>query len=65
VGRDNEGELDRVFVRDFIVSGGDRRFTISEARHPARRVVFDVEALVRRAGRAFPTTNAVQSSPTT
>jgi dihydroneopterin aldolase len=47
-GRDNEGELDRVFVRDFIVSAEIGAYDFE--RGIRQRVVFDVEALVRRAG---------------
>jgi dihydroneopterin aldolase len=47
-GRDQEGELDRVFVRDFIVSAGIGAYDFE--RGVRQRVVFDVEALVRRAG---------------
>ncbi len=47
-GRDHEGELDRVFVRDFVVSAEIGAYDFERAIH--QRVVFDVEALVRRAG---------------
>ena len=47
-GRDQEGELDRVFVRDFVVSAGIGAYDFE--RGVSQRVVFDVEALVRRAG---------------
>jgi (5-formylfuran-3-yl)methyl phosphate synthase len=47
-GRDQEGELDRVFVRDFIVSAEIGAYDYE--RSIRQRVVFDVEALVRRAG---------------
>jgi (5-formylfuran-3-yl)methyl phosphate synthase len=47
-GRDQEGELDRVFVRDFVVSAEIGAYDFERAIH--QRVVFDVEALVRRAG---------------
>jgi (5-formylfuran-3-yl)methyl phosphate synthase len=47
-GRDHEGELDRVFVRDFVVSAEIGAYDFERALH--QRVVFDVEALVRRAG---------------
>jgi dihydroneopterin aldolase len=47
-GRDNEGELDRVFVRDFVVSAAIGAYDFE--RSIRQRVVFDVEALVRRAG---------------
>jgi FolB domain-containing protein len=46
-GRDQEGELDRVFVRDFVVSAGIGAYDFERAIR--QRVVFDVEALVRRA----------------
>ena len=46
-GRDQEGELDRVFVRDFVVSAGIGAYDFE--RGVRQRVVFDVEALVRRA----------------
>ncbi len=45
-GRDQEGELDRVFVRDFVVSAEIGAYDFERAIH--QRVVFDVEALVRR-----------------
>ncbi len=47
-GRDQEGELDRVFVRDFVVSAAIGAYDFE--RGVRQRVVFDVEALVRRAG---------------
>ena len=47
-GRDHEGELDRVFVRDFVVSAQIGAYDFERAIR--QRVVFDVEALVRRAG---------------
>jgi (5-formylfuran-3-yl)methyl phosphate synthase len=47
-GRDDEGELDRVFVRDFIVSARIGAYDFE--RSIQQRVVFEVEALVRRAG---------------
>ena len=47
-GRDQEGELDRVFVRDFVVSAQIGAYDFE--RGIRQRVVFDVEALVRRAG---------------
>jgi (5-formylfuran-3-yl)methyl phosphate synthase len=47
-GRDHEGELDRVFVRDFVVSAEIGAYDFERALR--QRVVFDVEALVRRAG---------------
>ena len=47
-GRDQEGELDRVFVRDFVVSAEIGAYDYERAIR--QRVVFDVEALVRRAG---------------
>ncbi len=47
-GRDHEGELDRVFVRDFVVSAEIGAYDFE--RVIRQRVVFDVEALVRRAG---------------
>jgi (5-formylfuran-3-yl)methyl phosphate synthase len=47
-GRDQEGELDRVFVRDFVVSAAIGAYDYERAIR--QRVVFDVEALVRRAG---------------
>jgi FolB domain-containing protein len=46
-GRDDEGELDRVFVRDFVVSAGIGAYDFE--RSIRQRVVFEVEALVRRA----------------
>jgi (5-formylfuran-3-yl)methyl phosphate synthase len=47
-GRDQEGELDRVFVRDFIVSAAIGAYDFE--RSIRQRVVFDVDALVRRGG---------------
>jgi (5-formylfuran-3-yl)methyl phosphate synthase len=47
-GREQEGELDRVFVRDFVVSAAIGAYDYERAIR--QRVVFDVEALVRRAG---------------
>ena len=47
-GRDQEGELDRVFVRDFVVSAAIGAYDYERAIR--QRVVFEVEALVRRAG---------------
>ncbi|HEY3622232.1 MAG TPA: (5-formylfuran-3-yl)methyl phosphate synthase [Roseiarcus sp.] len=47
-GRDHEGELDRVFVRGFVVSARIGAYDFERAIR--QRVVFDVEALVRRAG---------------
>jgi (5-formylfuran-3-yl)methyl phosphate synthase len=47
-GRDDEGELDRVFVRDFVVSAGIGAYDFE--RSIRQRVVFEVEALVRRGG---------------
>jgi dihydroneopterin aldolase len=47
-GRDQEGEVDRVFVRDFVVSAEIGAYDFERAIH--QRVVFDVEVLVRRAG---------------
>jgi dihydroneopterin aldolase len=47
-GRDQEGELDRVFVNDFVVSAGIGAYDYE--RSIRQRVVFSVEALVRRAG---------------
>jgi (5-formylfuran-3-yl)methyl phosphate synthase len=47
-GRDQEGELDRVFVRDFVVSASIGAYDFE--RDIRQRVVFEVEALVRRAG---------------
>ena len=47
-GRDHEGELDRVFVHDFVVSAAIGAYDFE--RSIRQRVVFDVEALVRRAG---------------
>ena len=47
-GRDQEGELDRVFVHDYVVSAAIGAYDFE--RSIRQRVVFDVEALVRRAG---------------
>ena len=47
-GRDAEGEVDRVFVRDFVVSAQIGAYDFE--RHAQQRVLFEVEALVRRAG---------------
>ncbi len=47
-GRDQEGELDHVFVRDFVVSAAIGAYDFE--RVIRQRVVFEVEALVRRAG---------------
>jgi dihydroneopterin aldolase len=47
-GRDQEGELDRVFVRDFVVSAAIGAYDFE--RSIRQRLVFDVDALVRRAG---------------
>ncbi len=47
-GRDHESELDHVFVRDFVVSAEIGAYDFERALR--QRVVFDVEALVRRAG---------------
>jgi FolB domain-containing protein len=47
-GRDQEGELDRVFVHDFVVSAAIGAYDFE--RSIRQRVVFDVDALVRRAG---------------
>jgi (5-formylfuran-3-yl)methyl phosphate synthase len=47
-GRDNESEVDHVFVRDFIVSAHIGAYDFE--RGEPQRVVFDVEAAVRRAG---------------
>jgi dihydroneopterin aldolase len=47
-GRDDEGELDRVFVRDFVVSAQIGAYDFERGIH--QRVVFEVEALVRRTG---------------
>ena len=44
----HEGELDRVFVRDFVVSAQIGAYDFERGIH--QRVVFEVEALVRRAG---------------
>jgi FolB domain-containing protein len=47
-GRDQEGDLDRVFVRDFVVSAAIGAYDFE--RSIRQRVVFDVDAMVRRAG---------------
>ncbi len=47
-GRDDEGELDRVFVRDFVVSAQIGAYDFERGVH--QRVAFEVEALVRRTG---------------
>ena len=47
-GREQEGELDRVFVRDFVVSAAIGAYDYERAIR--QRVVFDVEALAPRAG---------------
>jgi len=47
-GRDAEGEVDRVFVRDFVVNAQIGAYDFE--RHVQQRVAFEVEALVRRAG---------------
>ncbi len=47
-GRDREGELDRVFVGDFVVSAAIGAYDFERAIR--QRVVFEVDALVRRAG---------------
>ena len=47
-GRDAEGEVDRVFVRDFVVEAQIGAYDFE--RHAQQRVVFEVEALVRRPG---------------
>jgi FolB domain-containing protein len=46
-GRDQEGELDRVFVNDFVVSAAIGAYDFERS---IRQRVFNVEALVRRAG---------------
>jgi (5-formylfuran-3-yl)methyl phosphate synthase len=46
-GRDHEGEVDRVFVRDFVISA--RIGAYGFERSIEQRIVFDIEALVRRA----------------
>ena len=61
-GRDQEGELDRVFVRDFVVSAAIGAYDFERAIR--QRVVFDVEALVRARRRACRTICG-RSSPTT
>jgi len=47
-GHDADGEVDRVFVRDFVVAARIGAYDFE--RDAQQRVVFDVEALVRRAG---------------
>lgn len=47
-GRDQEGELDRVFVRDFVVAAAIGAYDYERAIR--QRVVFDVEVLALRAG---------------
>ncbi len=47
-GREDEGELDRVFVRDFVVSAQIGAYDFERGIH--QRVAFEVEALVRRSG---------------
>jgi (5-formylfuran-3-yl)methyl phosphate synthase len=47
-GRDHEGEIDRVFVRDFVVSAQIGAYDFE--RSIRQRLVFEVEAEVRRAG---------------
>ena len=47
-GRDRDGEIDRVFVRDFSVMADIGAYDYE--RGALQRVVFDVEAEVRRAG---------------
>lgn len=47
-GRDDEGELDRVFVRDFVVSAQIGAYDFERGIH--QRVAFEVEALVRQTG---------------
>jgi len=47
-GRDADGEVDRVFVRDFVVHAQIGAYDFE--RHARQRVVFEVEVLVRRAG---------------
>jgi dihydroneopterin aldolase len=46
-GRDVEGEVDRVFVHDFVIPAQIGAYDFE--RHTQQRVVFDVEVLVRRA----------------
>jgi dihydroneopterin aldolase len=46
-GRDHESEVDRVFVHDFVVSASVGAYGYE--RNTPQRVVFDVEAVVRRA----------------
>jgi (5-formylfuran-3-yl)methyl phosphate synthase len=47
-GRDHEGEVDRVFVRDFVVLAKIGAYEFE--RGSRQRVVFEVDAMVRRAG---------------
>jgi len=47
-GRDPEGELDRVLVRDFVVQAQIGAYDFE--RRAQQRVAFEVEALVQRAG---------------
>ncbi len=47
-GRDDEGELDRVFVRDFVMPAEIGAYDFE--RGVRQRVAFEVDALVRRAG---------------
>ena len=47
-GGDTDGEVDRVFVRDFIIPAQIGAYDFE--REGQQRVVFEVEALVRRAG---------------
>ncbi len=47
-GREAEGEVDRVFVRDFVVHAQIGAYDFE--RHAQQRVIFEVEAWVRRAG---------------
>jgi len=47
-GREADGEVDRVFVRDFVVNAQIGAYDFE--RHVQQRVAFEVEALVRRAG---------------
>ncbi len=46
-GRDHENDVDRVYVRDFVVSAFIGAYDFE--RSASQRVVFDVEAVVRRA----------------
>ena len=45
-GHDADGEVDRVFVRDFVIS--TRIGAYDFERHASQRVIFNVEVLVRR-----------------